>query len=118
MGDPVERLRNVAARCQADLGMQPAGPPEQGRQGEAEAAQTKTIRVEGGRCYRIVLAHEASIQNAVVLVRDSSGVGVVESPTMAVPSDRAMCFAESDTITLVVSVGRGAGAYATQLCVD
>jgi hypothetical protein len=58
------------------------------------------------------------VKDAVLVMRDSAGDMVVESPAGALPEDGAVCFTAADEVTLMVGIGAGKGSYAAQVWSD
>ena len=113
VGTEVARL---AEACAQAAPMKPVGAAFRGAQADGEPAARHKVHVEGGRCYRVYLAHDAP--SAVVGMRDGAGDLVAESPTFAAPASSVACFASADDVEITVSVGSGKASYAAQLVSD
>lgn len=117
--DPAEHLKRLGEACAAASKMKPAGAQLRGQQSDKDAHQEQKLRVEANKCYRVLFATDAGIEDAVVLVRDSAGDMVAESHGYAaVPHDGAMCFTAADEVTLMVGVGAGKGSWTAQVWSD
>ena len=78
-----------------------------GQQSDREPHQENKFRAEANHCYRVYVAADEAVKDSVVVVRDSAGDIVVESPAPAAPDDGKVCFTTSDDVTLLVGVGMG-----------
>jgi hypothetical protein len=113
--DPLDFVKRTGEACAAASKMKPLGPPIRGQQADKDAHQEHRVRVEANKCYRVYFATDEAVKDAVLVVRDSAGDIVAESPAAAVPEDGTMCFSVADELTLLVAIGRGKGAYAAQM---
>lgn len=111
---PTARVRKIAEGCAAASGMTALGPPVEGKQADKDRAAEQPLHADANRCYRVYVATDPSIRDAVVVARDSTGAVVATSAGAALPEDGAMCFTSADEVTILVSVGSGEGRYATQ----
>jgi hypothetical protein len=116
--DPAALVKRLGEACAAAAKMRPLGALIRGQQADKDPPHPHTLRVEASRCYRVVFATEDSVRDAVVVMRDSAGDVVAESPGAALPVDGSYCFSVADEVTLLVAVGAGAGAYALQVWSD
>jgi hypothetical protein len=98
--------------------MHAVGAPLRGQQGDKDAHQEHKFRAEANKCYRVYFGTDESVRDAVLVLRDSAGDLVAESPAAALPEDGALCFTTADEVTLLVSVGAGKGAYVAQVWSD
>jgi len=114
-GTPETQLKKMGEACAGPSKMKPAGALMRGEQGDKDAPQENTFRVEANRCYRVYVAGDPGVKDLVVVLRDSRGDIVVESPAPAIPDDGAVCFTEGDQVALLVGVGSGRGAWAAQV---
>lgn len=112
---PASRVRKIAEGCAAASGMTALGPPVEGRQADKDRAAEQPLHVDANRCYRVYVATDPSVHDAVVVARDSAGAVVATSAAAALPEDGAMCFTSADDVTILVGVGSGEGRYATQV---
>ena len=115
-GAPEARLLVVAGACGPKL--KPVGAVLRGQQGDKDAHQEQTFRAEANHCYRVYVAAEESAKDLVVVLRDSAGDVVAESPGPAVPDDGTACFSTPDQVSILVGVGSGKGAWAAQVVSD
>lgn len=115
--DPADHVKKVGESC-ASSKMKPAGAMLRGQQGDKDAHQEQRFRAEAGHCYRLYFAGDDAVKDVVVLLRDSAGDVVAESPGPAVPEDGTACFTASDEVSVLVSIGSGKGAWAAQVWSD
>lgn len=113
--DPGDLVKKVGEGCAAASKMKPVGAPIRGTQADRDAHQEHKVRVEANKCYRVYFATDESVKDAVLVVRDSAGDVVAESPGVALPEDGAVCFTSADEVTLMVAIGAGKGGYVMQL---
>lgn len=116
--DPAAEVKRLGDACAATSKMRPVGAAIRGSQADKDAHQEHKLRVESGKCYRVYFAHDESVKDAVVVLRDSAGDLVTESPGAAMPDDGAICFTTADEVTILVGVGAGKGTYAVQVFGD
>ena len=88
------------------------------QQADKDAHQENKFRAEANRCYRVYVASDEGVKDVVVVLRDSAGDVIVESPAPAVPQDGAVCFTTADEVSLLVGVGSGKGSWAAQVWSD
>lgn len=113
--DPAELVKRVGEGCAAAAKMKPLGAPIRGTQADRDAHQEHKVRVEANKCYRMYFATDEGVKDAVLVVRDSAGDIVAESPGAALPEDGALCFTAADEVTVMVAVGAGKGGYVVQV---
>ena len=113
--DPAELVKRLGESCAAAAKMKPVGAMIRGQQADRDAHQEHKLRVEANKCYRVVFATDENVHDAVVVMRDSAGDVVAESPGAALPEDGAVCFTSNDEVTLLIGIGAGKGAYAAQV---
>jgi hypothetical protein len=93
-----------------------------GNQAASNAPQSFHFKAQANHCYRAYAAAAATIQDLDLLMKDSTGAVAGEDstddPTPVVLEDGAVCFSSDDDATLVVSIGAGSGAYATEVWGD
>ncbi|MBS2017638.1 MAG: hypothetical protein JST00_32465 [Deltaproteobacteria bacterium] len=116
--DPADLVKRVGEGCATASKMKPLGALIRGTQADKDAHQEHKVRVEANKCYRVYFATDESVRDAVLVMRDSAGDLVGESPGAALPEDGALCFSASDEITLMVAIGSGKGTYAAQVWSD
>jgi hypothetical protein len=116
--DPAAEVKRLGEACAEASKMRPTGATFRGQQADRERHHEHRFRVEAGKCYRVYFATEPAVRDAVVVVRDSAGDLVTESPDAALPADGVMCFTAADEVTLLVAIGAGKGAYAAQVWSD
>ncbi len=116
--DPADLVKRLGESCASAAKMKPVGAMIRGQEADRDAHQEHKLRVEANKCYRVVFATDENVHDAVVVMRDSSGDVVAESPGAALPEDGSICFTTADEVTLMVAVGAGKGAYAAQVWAD
>jgi len=116
--DPADLVKRLGEACAATSKMKPVGAMIKATQADRDAHQEHRVRVEANKCYRVVFAADENVHDAVVVMRDSAGDIVAESPGAALPEDGALCFTAADEVTLLVAIGAGKGAYAAQVWSD
>lgn len=113
-GDVSEQVKRLGEGCAASTKTHALGAPMSGSLGDRDPHAEHRFRAEAGACYRVYLATEPSVKDAIVVMRDSAGDMVAESPGPALPEDGVICFSTSDEVTVLVAVGSGKGKYALQ----
>ena len=113
--DPAELVKRLGEACASAAKMKPVGALIRAQQADKDAHQEHKVRVEANKCYRVVFAADENVKDAVVVMRDSAGDIVAESPGAALPEDGAICFTSADEVTLLIGIGAGKGAYAAQV---
>jgi hypothetical protein len=116
--DPADLVKRLGEACASTAKMKPVGTMIRGQQADKDAHQEHKLKVEANKCYRVVFATDENVKDAVVVMRDSAGDVVAESPGAALPDDGAICFTSADEVTLMVGIGAGKGAYAAQVWSD
>jgi hypothetical protein len=116
--DPADLVKRLGEACASAAKMKPVGAMIRAQQADRDAHQEHKLRVEANKCYRVVFATDENVKDAVVVMRDSAGDVVAESPGAALPEDGAVCFTTSDEVTLMIGIGAGKGAYAAQVWSD
>jgi hypothetical protein len=111
-------VKRVGQACAEASKMRPTGASFRGQQADRERHHEHRFRVEAGKCYRVYFATEQAVRDAVLVVRDSVGAIVAESPDAALPGDGAMCFTAADEVTLLVAIGGGKGTYVAEVWSD
>ena len=106
----------VSSLLSCDKGMKAVGVTFEGSAGEGDAAQTTTFRAEKGRCYRVYSTSDTG--SLVVVLTDSAGAEIAESPGPATPERALACFTTADTVMVSAAVGRGKGRFAVQVASD
>ena len=116
--DPADLVKRIGERCAATSKMKPTSAVMRGQQGDKDAHQENKFRAEANHCYRLYFAADESAKDVVVVLRDSAGDVVAESPGPAVPEDGAACFTAADEVSVLVGIGSGRGAWAAQAWSD
>ena len=116
--DPAELVKRLGEGCAQASKMKPASAMLRGQQSDKDAHQENKLRVEANRCYRVYVAGDDAVKDMVVVLRDSAGDIVAESPGPAVPEDGAVCFTAADELSILVGVGSGKGTWAAQVWSD
>lgn len=89
--------------------MKPSGQPIRVTLDEKGPASTSRIRLEAGRCYRATATAAAEALSVVLVLRDSGGAKITESPVLRLPVEGTVCATVADEAELLISVGRGKG---------
>jgi hypothetical protein len=113
---PNAKAPPIASLLACDKGLKPVGAAFEGTTGEGDPAQTTTFRAEKGRCYRVYSTSDTN--NLVVVLTDSAGARIAESPGPATPERALACFTSADTVTVSAAVGRGKGRFSVQVASD
>ncbi len=116
--DPADLVKRLGEACASVAKMKPLGAMIRAQQADKDAHHEHKVRVEANKCYRVVFATDENVKDAVVVMRDSAGDVVAESPGAALPEDGALCFTAADEVTLLIGIGAGKGAYAAQVWSD
>ena len=112
--DPSAQLKKLGDAC-ASSKMKPVGAAMRGSQGDKDAHQENKFHAEASHCYRVYVATDEAVKEAIVVMRDSAGDIVAESPAPAIPENGAACFTTADDVTLLVGVGSGKGSWSAQV---
>jgi hypothetical protein len=93
-----------------------------GTQAASNAPQSFPFKAEANHCYRAYAVAASSIQDLDLLLKDGTGAlageDSTDDPTPVVLENGAVCWKSADDATLVVSIGAGNGAYATEIWGD
>ncbi|HEY8078817.1 MAG TPA: hypothetical protein VIF62_32015 [Labilithrix sp.] len=116
--DPADQVKRIGEACAAASKMHPAGPPLRGQSSDRDPHQEHRFHADANKCYRVYFATDEAVRDAVVVMRDSSGDVVAESPGSALPEDGSVCFTTADDVSLLVAIGSGKGAYVAQVWSD
>jgi hypothetical protein len=116
--DPADLVKRLGEVCASASKMKPASAMLRGQQSDKDAHQESKFRAEANHCYRLYFAGDDAVKDVVVVLRDSAGDIVAESPGPAVPEEGAACFTAADEVSVLVGVGSGKGAWAAQVWGD
>jgi hypothetical protein len=112
----------MAKGCAAATKMKLVGKTLTGKQSSEDPPQSFPLKAEAKHCYRVYGQAAEGIKDLDVAIKDSAGAiageDSTDDPSPVVLEDGAVCFTESDSATVVVSVGMGKGAYAVQIWSD
>ena len=121
-GAPASDVAAIVKACAAATKQKPVGATWSGNQKPDAPAQRFPFSAGAGRCYRAYGSAGAGISDMSILVVDSAGAtaaqGHADGGRVIAPADGTVCFREADQAAVVVSVGRGAGAFAVLLTSD
>lgn len=121
-GAPASDVAAVVKACATATKQKPVGPAWSGNQKPDAPAQRFPFAAAAGRCYRAYGSAAAGITDMSILVVDSAGAtaaqGHSDGGRVIAPAGGSACFREADQAAVVVSVGRGMGAFAVQLTSD
>lgn len=116
--DPADLVKRLGESCALASKMKPASAMLRGQQGDKDAHQENKFRAEANHCYRLYFAGDEAVKDVVVVLRDSAGDIVAETPGPAVPEEGAACFTTTDDVSVLVGVGSGKGTWAAQVWGD
>ncbi|AKV04729.1 hypothetical protein AKJ09_11392 [Labilithrix luteola] len=116
--DPAELVKRAGEGCATASKMRPLGSPIRGQQADKDPSQEQKLRVQAGKCYRVYFATDANVKDAVLVMRDSNGDVVAESPSFALPEGGSVCFDTADEVSLLLAAGAGKGSYVAQVWSD
>lgn len=120
--DPARDVATLASACQAATKMKLVGSTIVGKQSASDPPQSYPLRAEAEHCYRVYGQADLHIEDLHLAIEDSAGIVAAQDSTatgaVIASRDGAVCFKESDTAAVVVSVGRGGGTYALQVWGD
>jgi hypothetical protein len=112
----------MAKGCAAPTKMKLVGKTFTGKQGAEDKPQSFPLKAEAKHCYRVYGQAAEGIKDLDLAIKDSTGAiageDSTDDPSPVVLEDGAVCFTESDSATVIVSVGMGKGAYAVQVWSD
>jgi hypothetical protein len=111
-------VKKLGEGCAGSSKMKPTGAAMRGQQGDREPHQEHKFRGEAGHCYRVYFATDDSVKDVVVVLRDSAGDIIAESPGPAVPEEGSVCFASADEVSVLVGIGSGRGVWVAQVWSD
>ncbi len=116
--DPAEQVKRIGEACAAATRMHPAGPSIRGQSSDRDPHQEHRFHADANKCYRVYFATDEAARDAVLILRDSSGDVIAESPGSALPEDGSVCFTTADDVALLVAIGSGKGTYVAQVWSD
>ena len=121
-GAPASDVAAIVKACAAATKQKPTGAAWSGNQKPDAPAQRFPFAAAAGHCYRAYGSAAASVSDISILVVDSAGAtaaqGHADGGRVIAPAGGSVCFREADQAAVVVSVGRGIGAFAVQLSSD
>ena len=121
-GAPASDVAAIVKACASATKQKSAGGAWSGNQKPDAPAQRFPFAAAAGRCYRVYGSAAAGISDMSILVVDSAGAtaaqGHADGGRVIAPAGGSVCFREADQAAVVVSVGRGMGAFAVQLTSD
>lgn len=109
------QLDAIIRDCKLGAGATRAGDAFGGQQGEGDAAERRSLPVAAGRCYRIVAAHDTSVEQLGVVVLDGRGAVAFDGEAPVAPASGWLCAKASGAVTIAVSVGRGRGRWMAEV---
>lgn len=119
---PATDVATTAKACNAATKQKNVGAAWTGTQKPDAVAQRFPFTAEAGRCYRAYASTAAGVEDVSLFVLDSAGAtaaqGHASGGRVAAPADGAICFRDADAAAVVLSIGRGNGAFAVQLTSD
>jgi hypothetical protein len=112
----------MAKGCESVTKMKLLGKTLTGKQSDQQPPQTFPFKAEAKHCYRVYAQAADGIKDLDLAIKDSAGAiageDSTDDPSPVVLEDGAICYTESDSSVVVVSVGMGSGAYAVQIWGD
>jgi hypothetical protein len=119
---PAADVAAIGKACADSTKLRALGAISSGTQKPDAVAQRFPFAAQAGHCYRAYGAAASGVTDFSVFILDSTGAAAARGHTdgtrVAAPSDGALCFHEDDAANVVVTIGRGAGAFAVQLWSD
>jgi len=116
--DPVAELSARVKGCGEKTASHVVGALFKASLDERGAPASTHVHFSATRCYRALVAASAEAESVVVVVRDSSGAKIAESPTGVLLADRVICAKVDDDAEVLISVGRGKGVVAVGWLAD
>lgn len=116
--DPAAVVKSVGDSCAPPSKMKPVGAAMRGTQADKDAHQENKFHAEANHCYRVYFAGDDGVKDLALVLRDSNGDVIAESPGPAAPQDGAMCFTAADDVTVSLAIGNGKGAWVAQVWGD
>ncbi|MGH7286278.1 MAG: hypothetical protein ACRELY_32570 [Polyangiaceae bacterium] len=121
-GAPASDVAAIVKACAPATKQKASGAAWSGNQKPDAPAQRFPFAAAAGRCYRVYGSAAAGISDISILVVDSAGAtaaqGHADGGRVIAPRSGSVCFREADQAAVVVSIGRGMGAFAVQLTSD
>ncbi len=120
---PGADVGSVVKACAAPTSLKASGAVFSGTQKADALAQKRPFAAQAGHCYRAYGSVASGVTDFSVFILDSAGATAAlghsaGAPRAAAPSNGSVCFTADDQSQVVVSIGRGAGAFAVQLVSD
>ncbi|MEO8799876.1 MAG: hypothetical protein ABI551_18415 [Polyangiaceae bacterium] len=114
---------SVVRACAAPTGLKASGALFSGTQKADAVVQKRPFAAQAGHCYRAYGSAASGVTDFSIFILDSAGATAAlghssGAPRAAAPSNGSVCFKADDQSQVVVSIGRGAGAFAIQLVSD
>jgi hypothetical protein len=120
--NPAADLAAVGRACADPTKLHSLGAVSSGAQKPDAAAQKFPFAAQAGHCYRAYGSAASSVTDFSVFILDSTGAtaarGHTDAGRVAAPADGALCFHDADNANVVVTIGRGSGAFAVQIWSD
>jgi hypothetical protein len=120
--NPAADLAAVGRACGDATKLHSLGAVSSGTQKPDAAAQRFPFAAQAGHCYRAYGSAASGVTDFSIFILDSTGAtaarGHTDAGRVAAPSDGALCFKDADAANVVVTIGRGSGAFAVQIWSD
>jgi hypothetical protein len=120
--NPSADLAAVTKSCADGTKLHAVGPASSGTQKPDAVAQKFPFAAQAGHCYRAYGSAAATVTDFSIFILDSTGAtaarGHTDAGRVAAPSDGTLCFHDADNANVIVTVGRGSGAFAVQIWSD
>lgn len=116
--DPIVEINARMKACSEKTSLRPMGAPFKGTLDEKGPAASTRVRLSSGHCYRALIAASSEVESLVVVVRDSTGAKVAETPGPILLAEQMICAMTDDEVEVLMSVGRGKGGVGVGWMVD
>lgn len=109
------RLDALVRACGLSAAATREGDAFGGQQSADDPAERRSHPVVAGRCYRVVAAHDATIEQLGVVVVDGRDAVASDGDAPWAPTSGWLCAKSSGTITLAFAVGKGRGRWLAEI---
>jgi hypothetical protein len=116
--DPAGDVKRHGEACAAASKSKALGAPMRGSQADRDPAFAGRFHADANHCYRVYVAGDESAKDVTVVLRDSAGDVILESPAPVAPAGGAVCFSAADDVSVLVGVGSGKGEWVAQVWGD
>ena len=116
--DPTGEVKRHGEACAGASKTKPLGAPMRGSQADRDPAFAGRFHADANHCYRVYFAGDESAKDVTIVLRDSAGDVILESPAPVAPAGGSVCFSAADDVTVLVGVGSGKGEWVAQVWGD